>query len=72
MLDVSVLIEKAREIREAIRQAGREIVESMIVSPETMERIEPGFHRRPGSLFYDRQPFLEELHCGKGKPPGVW
>jgi multimeric flavodoxin WrbA len=48
---VPPLKNKATEILEATVQAGREIVESMTVSPETMERITQPFVEDTGPLF---------------------
>ena len=43
----------------------------MKVSPETMERINQDFIEDQ-EVFTDRQPFLENLHRGRSKPPGIW
>jgi multimeric flavodoxin WrbA len=68
MLDVFVLIEKAREVREAIRQAGREIVESMIVSPETMERINQDFIEDQEAYFMIGNLFWKSCIAEKVNP----
>jgi hypothetical protein len=47
-LNLPIFREKAAEILEAVRLAGREIVESLSVGPETMERIRQPLTEDPG------------------------
>ncbi len=58
--------EKAQEIFAALRQAGREIVEQLSVSPETMSRINPGHCGEKGRFPPIGQFILEDLHCRRG------
>ena len=63
--------EKARNIFEAIQQAGREIVRNLRVSPETMSQINQDIIEDKETLRYHGQPFLENLHCRGGNPKGI-
>ena len=66
-----VFVDKAKEILEATKQAGRELVESMKVSSETMARIKQAISEDKEHLEQDGQSLLENLHCGGCNTQGI-